>query len=366
MSSNNLSIDEDEVNKIVETMKRKYREEGLVFDEVNTSLKELRGIISEDSYSKIDIENEDDLESFGSDLNKKLGTVYLKLKGILKPIQKMLKNFPLSEEIGYYLYSANMKYSANQYLALASAGGFIVALVILIVSFLFGLFTANIWFYTIMPFVFAFVGWIISTLIVLIIPKQKAISRGNACSRELPFALRHMATELKAGIGLYKTIQAVASNDYGTLSEEFARTINEIEEGSDTAIALKHTALRTQSRALKTTINHILRAMRIGGNLSGVMNDIANDVSEDMKNKINTFSQSMNFFAVIFIFLGIVLPVAIMILGAIRNSPLAATGQNLFRNIPLTPEIMTIFFAVGMPVVFVMLIMMIYIMQPKV
>ena len=359
------SVDEEEVNKIVDTMKKKYREEGIVFDEVNSTLNELRGIITEDTYSRIDIETEEDLESFGSEMSKSFGRFYIKFKGILKPIKNLLKGFPLSDELSFYLYSANMHYSSNQYLALASAAGFVAGLVTLIVGFFVGIFLDNILFVTVMPFVFAFAAWLLVTVVLLFIPKQKATSRGNAVSIELPFALRHMSTELKAGIGLYKTIHAIASNDYGVLSEEFARTISEIEEGADTGVALKHLALRTQSRPLKTAINHILRAMRVGGNLSDVMSDIAKDVSEDLKNKIRTFSQKMNFFSVIFIFLGIVLPVAIMILGAIRNSPIAATGQDLFKNIPLTPMMLLLFYLVVMPIMYGLMTLMVFATQPK-
>jgi pilus assembly protein TadC len=363
---NTFSIDEEEVNRIVETMKKKYREEGVEFEEVNSNLKELRGIIAEDSYSKIDLQTEEDLEQFASKTVRQFGIIYLKLKGILGPIKNMLKNFPLSEELSYNLYSANMHYSSSQYLALSSAAGFVMALFSFIIFLFLGLLFQDFLFVAIMPLAIAFGVWLATTIIMLYLPKQKAMQRGNQVSLELPFALRHIATELKAGIGLYKTIQAIASNDYGVLSEEFARTINEIEEGSDTTSALKHLALRTQSRPLKKTINHILRAMRIGGNLSEAMNDIADDVSEEMKNRITNFSQKMNFFSVIFIFIGIVLPVAIMILGAIRNSPLAVTGQDLFKNIPLTPELMFIIFGLGMPLLFGMLIMFVYVLQPKV
>jgi flagellar protein FlaJ len=216
-----------------------------------------------------------------------------------------------------------------------------------------------------LPIALAIVAGGAALIIVAYIPKQKANSRGSACSIELPFALRHMATELKAGIGLYKAIQAIASADYGILSEEFARTINEIEEGTDTSVALKHMALRTQSRPLKTTLTHIIRAMRIGGNLSNIMNEIADEVSDDMKNRINSFAQQMNFFAVIFIFIGIVLPVAIMILGAIRNSPLGASGESLFKAVPLTPEVMLLFYLVVMPMLFVAMNAMVYFAQPK-
>jgi flagellar protein FlaJ len=363
------SVDSDEVEKIVETMKKKYREEGMQFDEVSGSLKELRGIIAEDTYSKADIENKEDLEGFDSKISQKLGQFYLRMKNLLKPLQEALKKIPFSDEVGYYLYSANMPYSANQYLALTSAAGLIAGLVGLIAGLFIGAIiaatTKNLLFATITPFALALITSVIVILIVLNIPKQKAIARGDACSIELPFALRHMATELKAGIGLYKTIQAITAADYGMLSEEFARTITEIEEGTDTSLALKHMALRTQSKALRTTLNHVIRAMRTGGNLSNLMNEIAEDVSDEIKTKINVFSQKMNFFSVIFIFMCIVIPVAIMILGAIRNSPISSSGLDLFRSVPLSPPILLLFYLVVMPILFIGMNLMVYMTQPK-
>jgi flagellar protein FlaJ len=367
--SEQSQVNQQEVEKIVETMKKKYREEGLQFDEVTGTLKELRGIIAEDTYSKVDIESKEDAESFDTKIAQDMGKIYIKLKTILKPLQEAFKKIPFVEELGYYLYSANMHYSANQFLAITSAVVFITTLILFIAGLFVGAIVAtttkSIIFLALFPIMFAILGLIISTAIMLYIPKQKAIQRGNDCSVELPFALRHMATELKAGIGLYKTLQAVTASDYGVLSEEFARTITEIEEGTDTSVALKHMALRTQSKALKTAISHIIRAMRIGGNLSTIMNEIADDVSEDLKNRITTFSQKMNFFAVVFIFVCIVLPVAIMILGAIRNSPIAAAGQDLFKAVPLDQGTMIIFFLLVMPVILIGMNYFIYTTQPK-
>ncbi len=362
------STNKEEVDQIVETMKRKYRAEGMEFEEVSGGLKELRGIIAEDTYAKADIVNKDDLETFNSKLAQDVGGFYLKMRKWLNPIKEGLKKFPLSNETGYYLYSANMNYSSNQYLALASAAG----LIALLFGFIAGLFlgiifaaaTRNYALATILPVGLALLGSIVTMVIILDIPRQKANARGDACTAELPFALRHMATELKAGLGLYKTIQAVTAANYGILSEEFARTTTEIEEGTETSVALKHLALRTQSKALKSAINHMLRAMRVGGNLSDIMNEIAEEVSDDLKNRINTFSQKMNFFAVIFIFVCIVLPTAILILGAIRNSATSG-GQELFKSIPLTPQVMIIFYLVIMPLIFIMLNYFVYISQPK-
>jgi flagellar protein FlaJ len=235
----------------------------------------------------------------------------------------------------------------------------------MVLGLIIGIITKNILFMTTLPFVVGFLGWLAGTIIVLMIPKQNAIARGNACSIELPFALRHMSTELRAGLGLYKTLQAVASSNYGALSEEFSRTITEIEEGVDTSAALKHMALRTQSKPLKTTINHMLRAMRIGGNLSEAMTSIAKDVSEDLKERITMFAQNMNFFAVIFIFLGIIMPVAIIILGSIRNSAIASVGDNLFKSVPLTLDVLIIIYFIIIPIIFAGMNFMVYRAQPK-
>ena len=369
MSGFDSGADMDEVEKIVETMKRKYREEGMEFEEVSGSLRELRGIIAGDTYSKADIDSRDDLEAFDSQIAQKIGSFYLASKEWIKPLFELLKKFPLSSELGYYLYSANMPYSANQYLAITSAVVLISGLVFFIAGLFLGtvlsLSTGNIFMVSLLPFILGGVFALIAAFGMILIPKQAAVARGNACSLELPFALRHMATELRAGIGLYKTIQAVTSTDYGVLSEEFARTINEIEEGTDTAVALKHLSMRTQSKPLKTAVNHIVRAMRTGGNLSQIMNEIAGDVSDDLKTKINSFSQQMNFVSVIFIFICIVMPVAIMILGAIRNSPMGSSGQGLFNAVPLTPTVMVIFYLVIMPVIFVGMNLLVYVTQPK-
>jgi len=183
-------------------------------------------------------------------------------------------------------------------------------------------------------------------------------------SAELPFALRHMATELKSGIGLYRALQAIAVADYGVLSQEFSHTIAEIEEGTDAQDALRHLALRTQSKALRTALTHIVRALKTGGNLSEVMGNIAEDVSFELQQKTKEFAEKMNFFGVIFIFMAIVLPVFVAILGSIRNAPLGASGS-MFSSLPLDPTMIAIFYLAVMPMILIYLIFYLKMSQPK-
>ena len=208
----------------------------------------------------------------------------------------------------------------------------------------------------------AILFFIFTLLIMLLIPKSVAERRGESLSAELPFALRHMATELKAGIGLYRTLQTIATSDYGVLSEEFSRTINEIEEGTDTKDALRHFALRTQSKSMRSALVHIIRAIKTGGNLSDTMGRIAEDVSFDLRMKVRDFSEKMNFFGVIFIFGAIVLPVFVAILGAIVNAPLGLS----IASLPLTPINILVIYLVGMPLGLLFIIFYLKMIQPKV
>ena len=358
-------IDLEEVDKIVERVKKKYSEEGVELEGVSGRLKELRGIIAEGKQAKLEVQTVEDLKAFRSPLVRDLGKFYLSAKAILKPLESLINLFPQMKQLSFYLYSANMRYSAKQYAALITAVTAIVfvfslALSSLVVAFLPISILPKILIIILVSIIAAFMTIVVGFLV----PRRNAQQRGDAISRELPFALRHMATELKAGIGLYRTIQTIAVADYGFLSEEFARAITEIEEGTDTKLALRHLALRTQSRALRNAMIHVIRALTTGGNLSEVMNDIADDVSFELRMKIRDFGEKMNFFGVIYIYLAIVVPVFITILGMIKVTPME-TGA-VFQALPLDPITLAIFYLLIMPFILVYLIVFVSMSQPKV
>lgn len=362
------SVDMDRVDQIVKKMKKKYKDDGIEFGETSGKLNELRGIIAEGKGAELDLGSVEDLREVKSPIIKGIGSIYLKLRKILEPLSKIASSLPQFETLSYQLYSANMHYSARQFVALAVTGAMIVFFIALALSSVFLIMVdMQILLKIVAIPIISFVAALFSLMVILMIPNQKAKSRGDAISLELPFALRHMATELRAGIGLYRTIQAIATAGYGVLSEEFARTITEIEEGTDTKDALKHLALRTQCKALRTALMHIIRALKTGGNLSGIMSDIAEDVSFELRLKTRDFAAKMNFFGVIFIFAAIVMPVMIAVLGGIRNSPLdAAGGVNFKAMLPLTPIIIAVIYLILMPLLLGLFILYIKMSQPKV
>ena len=360
--SGKAAADLDKVESIVSRMKKRYESEGVESGEVSGRLSELRGIIAEGKQKSLDVQRVENLTEFRNPVVRGLGKIFLAFKSIFNPLSKLLSQLSVVKSLGFYLYSANMRYSVNQYLALATVGAVLVgAILAVLMGFVGAAFlrlapSLNL----LAALGLGFVAFFYTVIIFLMMPKSKASARAEALNVELPFALRHMGTELRAGIGLYKTLQTIASADYGVLSEEFARTINEIEEGTDTKDALKNFSLRTQSKPLKNALNHIVRALKTGGNLSEIMADIAEDVAFDLHQKMRDFAEKMNFFGVIFIFVTIVMPVYVAILGAIANVPLG------LPTLPLDPVTITLFFALLMPAILLGMIYFMKKMQPSV
>jgi len=363
-SKDELDIDLDAVQNIVSKMKKKSSLDGTSSSMSEGHLKELRDIISEGKLSRLDIDAETKiLGNSNSNLEKSTVKLYKPLKGLIDKIVLLILKNKIAKKISFYLTSANNKRTLVQHLIFSAifsvlGASFFAFLLLIIFSLVKPILLITI------PFVLVFIFIILMVVFAYFIPMQKAKTRGVLIDIELPFALRHISTELQAGIGLYKVLQSVAKNDYGVLSEEMARSILEIENGTDTKTALRHAALRSQSRNYSIALSHIVRTLNTGGNLANTINSVADAVSFDLLESAKVFGEKMNFFGVIFIFMAIVLPVFAAILGAIANAPLGQGGE-LFLPGVMTPTTLSLIFLVAMPIIFIVLIYYIKMIEPK-
>jgi flagellar protein FlaJ len=152
------------------------------------------------------------------------------------------------------------------------------------------------------------------SMFIVYLPKIQSGGRSTAASRELPFALRQMATELKAGIGLHDSMRSVAISGYGPLSEEFARTLEEIKYGETTEKALMDMSERIASDGLKRAVYQITRTLSSGGDLAKALTVIADDTAYEMRMKLKDYAQKLNSFTMIYMFVAILGPVIFMIM----------------------------------------------------
>ncbi|MGC9517536.1 MAG: type II secretion system F family protein [Methanomicrobiales archaeon] len=152
------------------------------------------------------------------------------------------------------------------------------------------------------------------SIVLVFLPTLRKGGRSAEASRELPYALRQMATELRAGLGLHDSMRSVAMSGYGPLSEEFARTLEEIKYGETTENALIDMSTRIESDGLKRAVYQITRTLNSGGDLAKTLNVIAEDIAYEMRMKLKDYSQKLNSFTMIYMFVAILGPVILLIM----------------------------------------------------
>lgn len=151
-------------------------------------------------------------------------------------------------------------------------------------------------------------------IFLVFLPKLQKGKKSSEASRELPYALRQMATELRAGLGLHESMRSVALSGYGPLSEEFARTLEEIKYGETTENALMDMSERINSDGMKRAVYQITRTLASGGDLSRTLNVIAEDIAYELRMKLKDYAQKLNSFTMIYMFVAILGPVILMIM----------------------------------------------------
>ncbi|MFH0972089.1 MAG: type II secretion system F family protein [Candidatus Micrarchaeota archaeon] len=350
-------IREKDVNEIIRRLREK--EEKPIITNINERIVNIKERVEgSGSAVKFGMRDISQLPTSVSNFSSKglsfIGGIYNMARGPLTQLTNLVAGIPLSAGLRENLESAGISWSPEEYLVIVTT---IAALVFGIVLLLFGSFSAglgDVSLSIISPFI-AIAAFLLILIIGFIYPSSLANERASKLNRELPFALRQLATQVKAGVSFHKAMNSIVNSKYGALSEEFKRVLNDIDKGSSTEQALLKLASRTKSRGLKKAVVQILRALKSGGNLSETITAIADDVSFELRMKVRDFTEKLNFISVIYIMIGVVGPVVMVILSSIAQLPLIG------GNFPF--EYIVVAF-MGITIVMVMLLFIIKRMEP--
>ena len=302
------------VEEIVRRMKKMYIERGL--SEEEASAKALKGAVAGSRAMEVETKGPEEFISNKNVILKIIGEIFSVPQ--LSKIVSKLGEKDFSVELMRQLDSANMNFSTTQYIAISLFASFVAAAFISFIPF--AIFIDNV----VSAIIYGFITFVISLPLSFFVaikwPASVAKKRGSAIDRVLPFALRHMATEIKAGIGIHDSMKDIANAGYGVLSEEFERVIQDMDKGMTTEDAIEALAERSPSDSLAASAQHITRAIRIGGNLADILSEIAQDVSFDLRMRMRDFVEKLSLISLFYMMAGIVMPVFFTILVAIFNA----------------------------------------------
>ncbi len=195
------------------------------------------------------------------------------------------------------------------------------------------------------------------SVILTVAPKLQKGRKSGEASRQLPFALRQMATELRAGLGLHDTMRSVALSGYGALSEEFARALEEIRYGESTENALREMCNRVDSEGLDRAVYQITRTLESGGDLAKTLSIIAEDVAYEMRMKLRDYSQKLNSFTMIYMFIAILAPVIFLVM--------LLAAATVMEGSVLPPIAILLFYLLLFPMIVGFMAFMIKRLEPK-
>ena len=296
----------------------------------------------EDSSKTINIGSRDELpvssaSNAGSSAGifATIGAFYKVFKQPLFFLSSFLSSLPLSQNLRRDLDVANIPYSPDEYVIIVSTLSTLSAFLMLFffsaVSAALGEFSSisSIVSASVLSVAIAMASFVSVIFLGLMYPSMIASERARNLEKELPFALRQLATQVKAGVSFHKSMSSIVAANYGTLSEEFARVLRDIEQGFSTEQALTRLSKRTKSPGFRKALAQIMRALRAGGNLSDTISAIASDISFELRMKVRDYTERLNFISIVYIMVGVVAPVVVAILSSVVQLPLLG-GANMF------------------------------------
>ena len=192
-------------------------------------------------------------------------------------------------------------------------------------------------------------GMLIITVLMLYFfvfyyPKIKQDRSYDDLNQELPYALRHMGVELKAGRGLHDAMITIKNADYGSLSSEFNRVLEEVNYGNSTEDSLISMSHRVKSDGLSRAVHQLIGTIR-------------QDISFDMHIKLKEYSQKLNSFILIYTFLAILTPVIALIM--------LMAGSTVMGDI-VSPDLLIVIYGVFFPLVVMFMGVFIKKLEPKI
>lgn len=247
------------------------------------------------------------------------------------------------------LYRANIRTTPERYAAMMVGVSSIVAVFAVVMMFLLRL-----------PLLLIPLGGVVMFLFSLVFirtqPKRRAKARAGDINRLIPYALRHMATQLSSGIGLPETMTSVSRAGYGAMSEEFDKAIRDMHAGMSMEEALTSMDRRVESEPLRRATRQVQRTLRTGGDLAKTLNTLADETAFEMHMKLRDYTQSLNMLTMIYMFASAVIPAMMMVVIMI------SAGKG---GAGITPQTAAVLYLILIPFMLVYFVMMIKRFEPR-
>ena len=138
-------------------------------------------------------------------------------------------------------------------------------------------------------------------------PRLLVRKRGRKIEEDLPYALRHLLIQVKAGVPLYHAMVAV-SEGYGEASKEFRHIIENINAGKSQVEALEDSISKNPSLPLRRALWQLLTAVKTGADLTKSLEAVVDEILKEQLIAIKKYGQELNPWTLMYMMFGIIVP----------------------------------------------------------
>ncbi len=142
---------------------------------------------------------------------------------------------------------------------------------------------------------------------ILYYPKIIATKRARKLEQQLTPALRQLLIELKSGVPLFNAMASV-SNDYGEVSVEFKKIVTKINGGTRDLDAIAEATTANPSLQFRKVLWQISNALKVGSDLSHVLEVLVHDLTLAQMEKIKKYGQELSPWIMIYMMAAVILP----------------------------------------------------------
>ncbi len=139
-------------------------------------------------------------------------------------------------------------------------------------------------------------------------PTLVASRRVREVEKNLIPSLQDILIQLNAGIPLFNILVNIANGDYGEISSEFKRAVNQINAGTDQLIALEEIAVRNPSILFRRAIWQIVNGMKEGADIGSLIGEVMRAVSDEQLIQIQKYGSQLSPLALFYMLIAIIAP----------------------------------------------------------
>jgi len=166
---------------------------------------------------------------------------------------------------------------------------------------------------------------------VIMYPKIAVKKKVREIERNLVFSLRTMLVQIKSGVTLFDSMNMIAEGNYGQLSKEFKKAVDEINTGSLEEDALQKLAENNPSPFFRRSIWQIVNGMKAGADVSNLMNELVSTMIKEETIQIRKYGNDLKMLSLMYMMIGVIVPaLGLTLLIVLSSFPQIQFGEILF------------------------------------